>query len=103
MNTGMIILIVYVLALLAIAYYAWKKDQKNIKDFATGGGLGIFLLTLTFSATYHSAYAFMGAGGFVFKNGIGWSTDYGPFCPACCSGFGAAGSGSLAKSLTIAQ
>ena len=72
MNTGMIILIVYVLALLAIAYYAWKKDQKNIKDFATGGGLGIFLLTLTFSATYHSAYAFMGAGGFVFKNGIGW-------------------------------
>ena len=61
MNTGMIILIVYVLALLAIAYYAWKKDQKNIKDFATGGGLGIFLLTLTFSATYHSAYAFMGA------------------------------------------
>ena len=31
---------------------------------ATGGGLGIFVLTLTFSATYHSAYAFMGAGGF---------------------------------------
>lgn len=72
MNTGMIILIVYVLALLALAFYAWKRDKKNIKDFATGGGLGIFVLTLTFSATYHSAYAFMGAGGFVFKNGIGW-------------------------------
>ena len=49
-----------------------KRDQKNIKDFATGGGLGIFVLTLTFSATYHSSYAFMGAGGFVFKNGVGW-------------------------------
>lgn len=46
MNTGMIILIVYVLALLALAFYAWKRDKKNIKDFATGGGLGIFVLTL---------------------------------------------------------
>lgn len=72
MNIGLIILIVYMLVLLSIAFYASKQDQKNIKDFATGGGLGIFVLTLTFSATYHSAYAFMGAGGFVYKNGIGW-------------------------------
>lgn len=72
MNIGIIILIVYVLVLLGIAFYAHHRDQKNIKDFATGGGLGIFVLTLTFSATYHSAYAFMGAGGFVYNNGIGW-------------------------------
>ncbi|MCI2057882.1 MAG: sodium:solute symporter family protein [Oscillibacter sp.] len=72
MNIGLIILIVYMLVLLGIAFYASKRDKKNIKDFATGGGLGIFVLTLTFSATYHSAYAFMGAGGFVFKNGVGW-------------------------------
>ena len=72
MNIGMVILAAYVVVLLGIAFYAWKRDQKNIKDFATGGGLGIFVLTLTFSATYHSSYAFMGAGGFVFKNGVGW-------------------------------
>lgn len=72
MNVGMIILIVYMAVLLGIAFYASRRDQKNIKDFATGGGLGIFVLTLTFSATYHSAYAFMGAGGFVFNHGIGW-------------------------------
>ena len=72
MNIGLVILAVYIAVLLGIALYASKKDKKNIKDFATGGGLGIFILTLTFSATYHSAYAFMGAGGFAYKNGISW-------------------------------
>lgn len=72
MNIGLVILAVYIAVLLGIALYASKKDKKNIKDFATGGGLGIFILTLTFSATYHSAYAFMGAGGFAYKNGIAW-------------------------------
>mgnify|MGYP000313752623 len=55
MNIGLVILAVYIAVLLGIALYASKKDKKNIKDFATGGGLGIFILTLTFSATYHSA------------------------------------------------
>ena len=72
MNSGIVILIIYMLVLLGIAFYASRRDEKNIKDFATGGGLGIFVLTLTFSATYHSAYAFMGAGGFVYNHGIGW-------------------------------
>lgn len=73
MNIGVIILILYTLSLLAIAYYASKQDKKNISDFATGdSSLGVFVLTLTFSATYHSAYAFLGAPGFVYENGIGW-------------------------------
>lgn len=72
MTTGLVILGIYIIVLLGIAFYASKLDKKNIKDFATGGGFGIFVLTLTFSATYHSAYAFMGAGGFVFRHGIGW-------------------------------
>ena len=71
MNIGLVILAVYIAVLLGIALYASKKDKKNIKDFATGGGLGIFILTLTFSATYHSAYAFMGAGGFAYSSGFG--------------------------------
>ena len=73
MNTGLIILILYTLSLLGIAYYASLQDKKNIKDFATAeSSLGIFLLTLTFSATYHSSYAFLGAAGYAYKNGIGW-------------------------------
>lgn len=72
MNTGLIILILYTLSLLGIAYYASLQDKKNIKNFATAdSSLGIFLLTLTFSATYHSSYAFLGAAGYAYKNGIG--------------------------------
>lgn len=72
MNLGLWILLVYMCVLLLIAVYAAQKDRKNIRDFATGGGLGIFVLTLTFSATYHSAYAFLGAGGFCYNHGVGW-------------------------------
>lgn len=38
MNIGLVILAVYIAVLLGIALYASKKDKKNIKDFATGGG-----------------------------------------------------------------
>ncbi len=49
------------------------KIKKSISHFATAdSSLGVFVLTLTFSATYHSAYAFMGAAGFVYQHGIGW-------------------------------
>ncbi len=73
MNIGLIILGIYTLSLLGIAFYASKQDKKNIKDFATAGSsLGIFVLTITFSATYNSDYAFLGAHGFVYNNGIGW-------------------------------
>lgn len=73
MNTGIIVLIGYTIAILGIAYYASRKDEKNISDFVTAdSSLGIFVLTLTFSATYHSAYAFLGAPGFVYTHGVGW-------------------------------
>lgn len=72
-NVGLIILGIYTLSLLGIAFYASRQDKKNIKDFATAGSsLGVFVLTLTFSATYHSSYAFLGASGFVYNNGVGW-------------------------------
>ena len=72
-NTGLMILALYTLSLFGIAFYAARQDKKNIKDFATAGSsLGVFVLTLTFSATYHSSYAFLGAGGFIYNNGIGW-------------------------------
>lgn len=73
MNIGMLILVVYMLTVLAIAYYVSKNDEQNIDEYATAGGsLGIFVLTLTLSATYHSSYAFLGAPGFSYTHGIGW-------------------------------
>ena len=72
MTIGLWILTIYMIAMLAVAYYASKRDQKTIKDFAVGSGFGIFILTLTFSTTYHSAFAFMGAAGFAHTHGIGW-------------------------------
>ncbi|MDO5016023.1 MAG: sodium:solute symporter family protein [Eubacteriales bacterium] len=73
MNVGLIILVIYMIAILGLAIYASKKDKKTIADFATAdSSLGVFVLTLTFSATYHSAYAFLGAPGFVYTHGIGW-------------------------------
>lgn len=73
MNIGMIILVVYMLSVLGIAYYVSRKDDKNISSFVTAdSSLGIFVLTLTLSATYHSSYAFLGAPGFVYTHGIGW-------------------------------
>ena len=73
MNVGIVILLLYTMGLLGIAYYASLQDKKSISHFATAdSSLGVFVLTLTFSATYHSAYAFMGAAGFVYQHGIGW-------------------------------
>lgn len=73
MTVGMIILIIYMICILGIAIYVSRKDEKNISTFTTAGSsLGIFVLTLTLSATYHSSYAFLGAPGFVYTHGIGW-------------------------------
>lgn len=73
MTTGMIILIIYIIAVLGIAIYVSRHDEKNIQEFiTTESGLGIFVLTLTLSATYHSSYAFLGAPGFAYEHGVGW-------------------------------
>lgn len=71
--TGLYVLIIYMLALLILSWYAGRQTETNIQDYTTASNsLGVFVLTLTFSATYHSAYAFLGAPGFVYANGIGW-------------------------------
>ena len=98
-NTGLMILALYTLSLFGIAFYASRQDKKNIKDFATAGSsLGVFVLTLTFSATYHSSYAFLGAGGFIYNNGIGWWVNgIWTVFPGCYSGLSAEDSGILER------
>lgn len=89
MNIGLVILAVYIAVLLGIALYASKKDKKNIKDFATGGGLGIFILTLTFSATSIVLMPLWEPADSPTKTvSAGGATDYGQFFRASSSGFG---------------
>jgi SSS family solute:Na+ symporter len=62
----------YLLAVLAIGYRGMKVGESSVTDWMTGGrGLGVIVLTFTYAATYHSAFAFLGAAGFIYGNGIG--------------------------------
>ena len=59
--------------MLGMAWYCGKGGKQTIRDFTTASStLGLFVLTLTFCATYHSSYAFMGAYGFAYQDGVGF-------------------------------
>ncbi|MFC7157263.1 sodium:solute symporter family protein [Halomarina halobia] len=63
---------VYLAVILAIGYRGWQVGKLDVDDWmAAGRGLGIVVLLFTFAASYHSAFAFLGIGGFVYGNGIG--------------------------------
>lgn len=62
----------YLLVMLAIGYRSWQIATLDVEDWmAAGRGLGIVVLLFTFAASYHSAFAFLGIGGFIYGNGIG--------------------------------
>ncbi|WP_458190370.1 sodium:solute symporter family protein [Haladaptatus sp. NG-WS-4] len=63
---------IYLAMILAIGYRGWQVGKLDVDDWmAAGRGLGIVVLLFTFAASYHSAFAFLGIGGFVYANGIG--------------------------------
>lgn len=63
---------VYGLVVLAIGYQGWRVGKVSIEDWMTASrGLGIVVLLFTYAATYHSAFAFVGAAGFIYTSGIG--------------------------------
>jgi len=63
---------VYLLIILAVGYRGWQVGTLEIDDWmAAGRDLGLVVLLFTYAATYHSAFAFLGIGGFVYGNGIG--------------------------------
>lgn len=64
---------IYLVIVLALGYRGWQVGTADIDDWmAAGRGLGIVVLLFTFTASYHSAFAFLGVGGFVYGNGIGY-------------------------------
>jgi SSS family solute:Na+ symporter len=62
----------YLIVALGIGYKGWQIGSSSISDWMTANrGLGITVLTFTYASTYHSAFAFLGAAGFIYGNGIG--------------------------------
>lgn len=70
-STGLIF--VYLLATVVIGIVANKRMAVNLEDFLLyGRQAGFFVLYLTVVATFHSAFAFLGSGGFFYTHGIGF-------------------------------
>lgn len=62
----------YLFVALAIGYRGWEVGEANVSDWMTASrSLGVAVLTFTYASTYHSAFAFLGAAGFIYGNGIG--------------------------------
>ena len=69
--TGLIFL--YLLATIVIGIVANRRMSGDLEDFLLYGRKAKFVvLYLTVCATYHSAFAFLGSGGFFYTHGIGF-------------------------------
>ncbi|NNF28002.1 MAG: sodium:solute symporter family protein, partial [Gemmatimonadetes bacterium] len=69
--TGLIF--TYLLATVVIGAVANKRMAVNLEDFLLyGRQAGFVVLYLTVVATFHSAFAFLGSGGFFYTHGIGF-------------------------------
>ena len=67
------LIFVYLLATIVIGVLANRKGAANLEDFFLyGRQAGVVVLYLTVVATFHSAFAFLGSGGFFFTHGIGF-------------------------------
>lgn len=70
-STGLIF--VYLLATIVIGAVANRRMEVDLEDFLLyGRRAGVVVLYLTVVATYHSAFAFLGSGGFFFTHGVGF-------------------------------
>ncbi len=69
--TGLIF--VYVLVTIVLGVIANRRMTGDLEDFLLyGRKAGFVVLYLTVVATYHSAFAFLGSGGFFYTHGIGF-------------------------------
>ena len=67
------LIFVYLLATIVIGVLANKRLTVNMEDFLLyGRQAGFIVLYLTVVATFHSAFAFLGSGGFFYTHGIGF-------------------------------
>lgn len=80
---SIIIVVIFCFLTLSIGLFGWaKKLDRSAKDFFVASRtLGFIALFFTYTATYHSASAFLGTGGFLYSHGMSyWAI--GPFTQA---------------------
>ncbi len=69
--TGLIFL--YLVVVVVLGAVANRRLSVDVEDFLLyGRKAGFVVLYLTVVATYHSAFAFLGSGGFFYTHGIGF-------------------------------
>ena len=67
------LIFLYLLATVVIGAVANRRLTVNLEDFLLyGRQAGFIVLYLTVVATFHSAFAFLGSGGFFYTHGIGF-------------------------------
>lgn len=70
-STGLIF--VYLLVTILLGYLANRRLTVDLEDFLLyGRQAGFIVLYLTVVASFHSAFAFLGSGGFFYTHGIGF-------------------------------
>src|SRR5210317_1240115 len=67
------LIFVYLLATIVLGVVANRRMSVDLEDFLLyGRKAGFIVLYLTVVATYHSAFAFLGSGGYFYTHGIGF-------------------------------
>ncbi len=67
------LIFIYLIATIVIGILANRKGTSSMEDFFLyGRQAGFIVLYLTVVATFHSAFAFLGSGGYFYTHGIGF-------------------------------
>jgi len=67
------LIVIYLLSTVVLGIVANRRLTVDVEDFFLyGRKAGFIVLYLTVVATYHSAFAFLGSGGFFYTHGIGF-------------------------------
>ena len=67
------LIFIYLLVTVGLGIVANRRMSGDLEDFLLyGRKAGFVVLYLTVVATYHSAFAFLGSGGFFYTHGIGF-------------------------------
>ena len=67
------VFVAYIVLMIFIGIYEYKKTRGLIDFYLAGKNLGVFVVSFSFFATYFSTAAFLGGGGFGFLAGFQWS------------------------------
>jgi SSS family solute:Na+ symporter/sodium/pantothenate symporter len=67
------VLVAYLIVMVLIGVYEYRKTKGMLDYYLAGKNLGVLIVSFSFFATYFSTAAFLGGGGFGFVAGFQWS------------------------------